>query len=71
MNKYVKYKIYYKTSQDSEEYCVILKPTRGSENKFAQVVLDRIESLVSSGSIITGIVGCRGLTITGIVNCGK
>lgn len=58
MNKYVRYKIYYKTSQDGEEYCVILKPIRGSENKFAQVVLDRIESLVNNNSIITGVVGC-------------
>lgn len=57
MSKYVKYKIYYRTSQDSEEYCTVLTPAKGFENRFAQKVLDRIESLVSSGAIITSIVG--------------
>lgn len=49
-----KYEITYKYNE--KDYTVTETPTKGFEAQFAQKVLNRIESLVDAGAIITKIV---------------
>lgn len=48
------YEIKYK--YEGKEHSTIEQPHKGWEGQFFKQVLDRIESLVSAGAIITGII---------------
>lgn len=47
------YEIEYKVN--GKRYTVVEQPTKGWESQFLQKVLNRIESLVNAGAVVTGI----------------
>lgn len=47
------YEIYYKIN--GKEYSTVETPIKGWESQFLQNVLNRIESLVMAGAVVTGL----------------
>lgn len=51
------YEIEYKIN--GKRYTVVEQPTKGWESQFLQKVLNRIESLVNAGAVVTGLAEIR------------
>lgn len=51
------YEIEYKIN--GKRYTVVEQPTKGWESDFLQKVLNRIESIVNAGAVVTAITGIR------------
>lgn len=58
MTEYVRYEIEY-IGIDGIRHTTVEQPTKGWENQFPQKVLNRVESIVMSGGVITKMIGHR------------
>ena len=58
MTKYARYEIEY-ISLNGQRYTIYEQPTKGWEDQFPQKVLNRVQSLVMAGAVITKIIGYR------------
>lgn len=58
MAKYASYEIEY-IGLDGIRHTIVEQPTHGWEDQFPQKVLDRLESIVLGGGVVTKIIGYR------------
>lgn len=58
MTKYARYEIEY-IDLNGQRHTIYAQPEKGWEYLFPQTVLDRIESIVMAGAVITKIIGYR------------